>query len=185
MLVPMMQDTFHTLDDETLGWVCIEPTHRLMLQNGPANNAQLVAQLTQGQHALLLFQVLHQHAGTEVDEFYGWMTYLLTEPQKWAGIAGALRWFGDEAMLQLLNEVVQRLGTPDAVERCVGAPKNLEEDAQLSAAVSRLYARYREIIPATLLRVSTYIRTNPQEFVHFEDDDLLSDEYAGRHYATS
>jgi hypothetical protein len=173
MLVTMKRKVFDSLDHAALEWTCVEPTlQRLHSGRDPTVKSQVLAQLTNGQKAQFLFRVLYHHTGNSVVDFYCWVSYLLTEARTWSGIKGGLRYFGDDAMLRLLEETESfleaknRLG--DAEWRDV-FPQDLDDDAELLASVSRLNATFHEIAPATLKLIGTYIRDNPGEFVRIDD----------------
>lgn len=83
----------------------------------------------------------------------------------WRGTQSALRYFGDEAMLQLLQEIAS------VVEAKQGSiqPWELETDPAFFASMNQLNARFRELVPATFARMGKYIRQHPDEFVVFEE----------------
>ena len=173
MLVMMKRKVFDSLDDAALESACVEPTlQRLHAGISPAVKSQVLAQLTAGQKAQFMFRVLYAHLGNSVVDFYCWVSYLLAEARTWSGVKGGLRYFGDDAMLRLLEETESFLevrnrqgdaGWRDAF------PQDLDDDAELIASVSRLNATFHEIAPTTLRLIGGYIRNNPGEFVQFDD----------------
>jgi len=173
MLVMMKRKVFDSLDNAALESACVEPTlQRLHAGISPAVKSQVLAQLTAGQKAQFMFRVLYAHLGNSVVDFYCWVSYLLAEARTWSGVKGGLRYFGDDAMLRLLEETESFLevrnrqgdaGWRDAF------PQDLDDDAELLASVSRLNATFHEIAPATLKLIGAYIRNNPGEFVQFDD----------------
>jgi len=177
MLVTMKRQVFNSLDHAALGRACIEPTlqqmHRINLN--PTMRSQVLAQLTPGQQALFLFHVLYDHVGNSAyaADFYWWVSHLLTEAKKWSGIKGGLRYFGDDAMLQLLEEIESLLGArhqqADAGQSDV-LPWDLDHDPELFASISQFNATFHEISPMTLKLIGVYIRNNPGQFVLIEDE---------------
>jgi hypothetical protein len=167
----MKRQVFDSLDHDALGWACIEPAILQIRGKDLTVKSEVYAQLNTGQRALLMFRVLYDHARNSVTEFYCWVAYLLEQPKTWAEIRIGLRYFGDDAMLRLLENMK---GVLEANQH-VGAEmrdvsfKDLEDDLELLASVSRLYALFQEIAPETLKRISAHIRNNPGEFVQIED----------------
>src|SRR2546429_9624808 len=124
MLVMMKRKVFDSLDDAALESACVEPTlQRLHSRISPAVKSQVLAQLTDGQKAQFMFRVLYAHLGNSVVDFYCWVSYLLAEARTWSGVKGALRYFGADAMLRLLEEpetllkVRNRQGNPRSRSR--------------------------------------------------------------------
>ena len=66
MLVTTKRQVFDSLDHAALAWMCIEPTHLQIRGKTPTMKSQVIAQLTPGQQALLMFHVLYGHAGNSV-----------------------------------------------------------------------------------------------------------------------
>ncbi|GAC1380003.1 MAG: hypothetical protein NVSMB33_05660 [Ktedonobacteraceae bacterium] len=171
MLVTMKREMFDALDYAALEEACIGPTLLQVHEINPVVKARVLAQLTNGQRALFLFRVLHDIAGKSADEFYHWISYLLTEEKRWTGIKRGLRFFGDDAMLRLLDETegfleARKQRQKDAEGRDIPV-WNIHDDPELLAVVSQLYATFCEIVPATHKLIGAYIRNNASEFVQF------------------
>jgi len=173
-LVAMRKQEFDTLDDESLGWACMEPTLLQIHGKDISVKTQAIARLTEGQKAFCMFRVLYDHAKGSVSEYYQWISYLLDRPDYWSGVTGGLRFFDDMAMLGLLEETTEVLA---ARNRRLGVQwgdatfKDLERDRELLNAASLLFERFLDIAPNSLKRISTYIRSNPRQFVTIEDGD--------------
>lgn len=177
MLVTMKRPVFDTLDDVALGWACIEPTIQQIRGKELNVKSQVYAQLTAGQRGLLMFWVLYGHARNGVAQFYSEVEYLLAHADLWSELKLGLSYFGDDAMLRLIEKMEgvysvlvakNRLGGAELRSACA---QNLHGDSELPAtvAVDRLDVMYNETAPATLKRISAYIRKNPGEFVQIED----------------
>ncbi|MED1739874.1 hypothetical protein P4U97_10240 [Bacillus swezeyi] len=149
----------------------MEPTFLKIRGKDMSVKAQVISQLTKGQQALCMFRVLYDHAKNSVSEYYTWISYLLDKPSYWIGVTGSLRFFGDTSMIRLLDETKEVL---EARNRTIGLQwneatfKDLDHDHQLLVTVSSLFERFMEIAPNSLKQISTYIRSNPQEFVKIE-----------------
>lgn len=172
MLVTMKRQAFDSLDPAALGWACIEPTLQQVHGISPTVRSQVLAQLTPGQRALFLFRVLYDHVGDSAADLYCWVSYLLSEAKKWSAIKAGSRYFGDDAMLHLLEEIEGLLEARhqegDALRRDA-LPWDLDDDPELFASISQLNATFHEIVPTTLKLIGVYIRNNPSEFVLIED----------------
>ncbi len=172
MLVTMKRQVFNSLDHAALIRACTEPTLQQIRAKHPTVKSQVLAQCTPGQQALVMFLVLYNHAGDSAADLYCWVSYLLREPNTWSAIKAGSRYFGDGAMLQLLEEIEgvleARHHQADAGRRDV-LPWDLDNDPELLASISQLNATFHEIAPTTLKLIGVYIRNNPSEFVLIED----------------
>jgi len=170
-LVKVKKHDFETLNDERLGWVCMEPTFLQIRGKDISVKTKVVAGLTKGQQALCMFRVFYDHAKNSVSEYYAWVSYLLGSSGYWSGVMGGLRYFGDAPMSRLLEETKeilearkQRLG----VEFDEASFKDLEQDDELLNTFNLLFDRFLHIAPNSLKQISTYIRSNPQLYVSIE-----------------
>ncbi|OBY77808.1 hypothetical protein BBG47_19835 [Paenibacillus sp. KS1] len=170
-LVTMKQAEFDALSDERLGWACVESTLLGIRGKDAAAKTQVIANLNRSQQALCMFRVFYDHAKNSASEYYSWVAYLLQMPGYWAGVVGGLRFFDDQSMMQLLEETKQIIEERNSrlhIQMEAASFKDLEEDNELSHAVNRLYERFQEMVPASLKRISSFIRTNHQDFVVLE-----------------
>ena len=170
MVVTMKRQKFNSFDPALLAWACMEPTLQQIHGINPIVKSQVLAQLTPGQQALFLFRVLHDHAGTSAADLYYWISFLLGESQTWSAIKAALRYFGDDAMLQLLEEIESVLEARhhqgDAVQPEV-LPWDL--DPKLLASLSPRNVTFQQVASISLKLMGVYIRKHPSEFVLIED----------------
>jgi hypothetical protein len=171
-LVAMKKQDFDSLDDERLGWACMEPTFLLIRGKDMSVKKQAITQLTNGQQALCMFRVLYDHAKNSVTEYYTWISYLLDKPGFWFGVTAGLGFFGNTSMNHLLEESKEVL---EARNRKLGLQwsdatfKDLDHDHELLNAVGLLFERFLEIAADSLKQISTFIRSNPQDFVTIEN----------------
>jgi hypothetical protein len=169
MLVTMKRQVFDALDDTALGRACIEPTLEQLHGSGLAMRTErphILAQLTPGQMALFLFRVMYEHAGNSAPDLYCWASSALKEERRWSGIKGGLRFFGDDAMLELLGEMEVTLGASH--KQGDALPWDLDDDPALFASMNRFNARFHEITARTLKLIGEYIRNKPGQFVLIE-----------------
>jgi hypothetical protein len=167
MLVTMKRQTFDSLDDVALANACIEPTIQWLHEKISRVNTNFLMELTPGQQALFLFRVFHDRVGSTASDLHFWVSHIQTEEKMWRGTQGVLRYFGDEAMLQLLQEIASVVEAGQ--QRSDIQPWELEDDPAFFASMSRLNEQFHELVPATFERIGKYIRQHPDEFVVFED----------------
>ncbi|CAM3447660.1 hypothetical protein EDM52_01490 [Brevibacillus invocatus] len=168
MLAKMKREKFDAWQTELLGRACIEHVQQQVQGKSPQVKMEVYKELTAGQRALFMFHVLHDHAHPSVAEFVSWIAYTLDHFSYWIGIQAGLRYFEQEDILHLLEEMKvvleernQRLG----IQMSQISVLDLEEDPSLIEEASRLYQRYQELSEGTLLRIGRTIRSNPGEFV--------------------
>ncbi|MBA2937294.1 hypothetical protein HZF08_03175 [Paenibacillus sp. CGMCC 1.16610] len=172
MLVKMNRQEFDLLDDDALGWMCMEPIFLQIRGKDMAVKSQAFAQLGTGQQALFMFRVLYDHARNSVTEFYCWVAYLLEQSYFWSGVMKGLRFFDDALMIQILEETKNVLETRS---QQIGLQlsnvnfKDLEDNRELKSTIDRLFQKFQEATPDSLKRISVYIRSNPLEFVEMKD----------------
>ncbi|MCY8582670.1 hypothetical protein P8853_00105 [Bacillus haynesii] len=165
-LVTITQAEFDTLSDERLGWVCVESTLLSIRGKDAAAKSEAITNLNRSQQALCMFRVFYDHAKDSAQEFYSWVSYLLQAPGYWTGVTGALRYFGDENLLKLLEDTKQviEINGHNAHAGGIGAFKELERQ-ELLHTMNELYERFQVIVSGSLKRISSFIRSNPQDFV--------------------
>ncbi|OKP96404.1 hypothetical protein [Paenibacillus sp. P46E] len=170
MHVGIDRKEFNSLTDERLGWVCMEPTFKLIRGKSPEVKAAAIKQLGKGQTALCMFRIMYDHSYKSSAEFYAWSSYLLDQQGTWNGVLEGVRFFADDAMFELLEETRKRLETRN---RRLGLGwgdarlNDIETDAELLEIVNGLYARFKRLIPNTHNVIAEYIRAHPDEFVEF------------------
>ncbi|AHV97053.1 hypothetical protein [Paenibacillus sabinae] len=174
-LAVMNKREFDSLEDERLGWACMEPTFSQIRAKDMAVKAKVISELSEGQRALCMFKVFYGHAKNSEMEYYGWITHLLQNPDMWAGVMNGLSFFGDVDMSRLLEETKEVLETRNrrlGLEWKDAAITDLDRDKELHAEVEQLYRRFQQISPASLKAIAAHIRANADEFVRFEEDSF-------------
>ena len=172
MLVRMKRQVFDSLDPAALAWECIKPIALPLRGKHPTVKSQVYAQLTAGQQALFVVQVLYNHAGEEAAELYCWVSMLLRDPQAWGAIKAGVRYFGDEAMVRLLEQlesVLEARHQQEEMQEREALPWDLDEDPELFTSMSQLNTTFHALAPASLELMGGYIRKAPSEFVLIED----------------
>jgi hypothetical protein len=171
-LAAIGKQEFDSLDDERLGWACMEPTFQQIRGKDATVKAAAINQLTKGQQALCMFRVMYDHAKHSRSEYYAWISYLLDKPGYWSGVTGGLRFFGDAPMLELLEDTEKVIGARNAklgLHWSDAALSDVDHDDELLSAVNLLFERFLEAAPSSLQLISSYIRSHPQQFVEIEN----------------
>ncbi|BBI30956.1 hypothetical protein [Cohnella abietis] len=170
-LVAMSKQNFDSLNDERLGWACMEPTFLQIRGKNESVKTEVITQLSKGQQALCMFRVLHDHAINSAGEYYAWVCYLLDKSGYWSGVMGSLSFFEDTSMIRLLEETKETLEIRNSelgVQWSDATIPDLDHDNELRRTVSVLFGRFLENARESHTRISVYIRSNPQEFVSLE-----------------
>lgn len=164
----MKQAEFDGMSDEELGRACVEPMLLSIRGKDFVTKTQTISSLNRSQQALCMFRVLYDHAKNSAGEYYAWIAYLLQAPGYWSGVMEGLRYFEDESMMQLLEEtklfIEERNRESNKPMESVSL-NDLEQDCELSEKVDRLYSKFNEIAQSSLKLISTFIRSNSQDFV--------------------
>ncbi|WP_276914395.1 hypothetical protein [Aneurinibacillus aneurinilyticus] len=180
MIVKMTRREFNSLPQEALYKACFEPLllvykSRVVEQitkNDSIVKEQFYKQLTNGQRALFVFQVYYDHASNSMVEFYWWSAYFMAQPKIWSAMKIGLQYFGDDAMLRLLEEieeVLKRYNHPSSLEKFTVTREDLDNNRELLAFISPLYGKFDETAFLTIKIISEYVRNNQREFVQIED----------------
>lgn len=163
---------FDAVRDQDLGRVCVEPVFRHIRGKSMAVKGEALAQLNEGQRAVCMFEILYRHAVNSPEEFYGWISYLLGQPNMWQEVLQGLEFFADNALIPVmersevyLRERNLRLGRTWEDNKLT----ELARDNELSDAVGELYREFQAAALQMLEIIAVYIRSNPDEFVRFAD----------------
>jgi len=166
--VTMKQAEFDGMSDEELGRACVRPMLLSIRGKDIETKKQTITSLNRSQQALCMFRIFYDHAENSAGEYYSWIAYLLQTPGYWSGVTEGLRYFEDESLMQLLEEtklVIEERNCELNKPMESVSLNDLERDRELSEKVDRLYAKFREIAPDSVKRISTFIRSNQQDFV--------------------
>ncbi|MEP7289215.1 MAG: hypothetical protein ABI947_25980 [Chloroflexota bacterium] len=164
MLITIRRQVFESLDAATLVEECFEPVHERLRGVDMGVRQQTYEQLTSGQWALLLYELLYEHTQRGIVEFYRRVPYLPVKTDIWAAIKSAMGYFGDEAMPPLLAEMEATYQGYTTI----GRDEHSDEAAKVRRSIEYIDSIFPKIVPATLKQIAVYIRSHPGEFVQFE-----------------
>lgn len=129
-------------------------------------------ELSEGQRALFMFYVYHNHISKSLIEFYWWNAYFMAQPKSWAALKACFKYFNDKSFLVLLEKIEQQLkrhNHPTALEYFTITRDELNQNKELHASFESLYVIFENINPATLAKINTTIKKNLQEFIQIEN----------------
>ncbi|WP_416828807.1 hypothetical protein [Ectobacillus polymachus] len=180
MISKVKREEYSSLTQEALCNVCFNPLIQAYkermadqtIDDSSKIKEQFYDELTIGQQSLFSFHVYYDHAIKSLDEFYWWSAYFLAQPKIWSAIKSGLKYFGDDKMLQLLENVetvLKRYNHPSSLEEFNITREDILRDKELLASISPLHNIFNEAAPLTLQIISNYIRDNVKEFLMVED----------------
>ncbi|MFD5019754.1 hypothetical protein ACFWMP_12700 [Paenibacillus sp. NPDC058367] len=173
-LVTMKQKDLDTFSDERLGWACMEPTFQQIRAKSPSIKSEVISKLTDGQKALCMFRVMHDHSRNSEGEYYAWISYMQDLPGYWTGVMGGIRFFGDDPMILLLQETkafLEERNNRLGIQWVDATITDLDRDPELLNEMSGLYERFKNIAEDSHRLIGEYIRAHPGEFVEIEGSD--------------
>ena len=106
MLVTMKRNDFGALDGIPLIWACIEPTIQKIRGKNSTIKSDVYSQLTDGQQALLMFQILYGHTLHGVEDFFFYQSYMLSNKGTWSQMVNGMNYFGASDMVRFLDELL-------------------------------------------------------------------------------
>jgi hypothetical protein len=175
LLVSMQLEAFEALDDEALESACFEPiiqAYKKIQTEGGDFSTGLFKELSRGQQALFVFRAWFNHAVKSEADFYWWSAYFMAQPERWSGLKKGLIFFGDRAILQVIErieEILNRRNHPRSLENFdVSFNADLKNDPELMSSVIQLYHNLHVAASTTHTLISAWIRDHPNDFVQFE-----------------
>ena len=177
MLVTMTREKFNSLDSTTLIWACIEPTIQQIKAKSFEVKAQVSAQLTAGQQALLMFQILYGHTRFQLGQppvgtaqFFGLIPYLPGQSSIWSSLKSAMGYFGDNAMQRLLEKMESLYLEVEIKQSGIEQRSQwTDPESEFNPLIEQFNETLQEIMPSTINRISGYIRRHPDQFIQFDD----------------
>lgn len=180
MLLKLNKDVFDSIDDAELWSVCFEPIISVykdkMSQQTSDNEQEIKLEfyrlLNDGQRALFMFLAFYNHAKKSLGEFYWWSAYYYAQPKVWKEIKASFMRFETEDMLQILEKMEDLLSDrnyPRSLVEFTATFEDIHHDSELLMLISPLNDKFIECSPWTLLKIGKYIRSNPNDYVQFNE----------------
>ncbi|WP_440117793.1 hypothetical protein [Paenibacillus sp. QZ-Y1] len=149
------------LSSEQLSWLCVQPLLISVRGKDVAAKVEVYRQLHEGQQAIFLFYSYHNHTKS-LAEFYWFSAYNIIEMKSWNGIKNGMRYFNQNEMVTLLDDI-ERLITDTSK---VGdtwrevLPTDLDKDPTLLQRTEELYLKYQASAQDAILHMNEMIRQN-------------------------
>jgi hypothetical protein len=175
LIIKMNQNTFQSLKDTELSRACFDPIIPMIRAKGMDVKEEVYAQLTEGQKALFMFNAYYNHASKSLVEFYWWSAYYFAQPRTWAALSESLQYFQTYSMNQLVTEIGNHLEASDYPKTLEGfkiAYNDLDHNQELHDTFTALFTTFNHITPETLQIIGSTIRTNPVEYIKFEEENI-------------
>ncbi len=170
MLIKMKRAYFCSLNALPLIWACIEPTIKKIRGQNSTVKRDVYQQLTDGQQALLMFQILYGHTLHGVEEFILYHSYMLSDKGMFSQMINGMNHFGAFEAVRFLNELFCTYQDFSSyIEMHRESLADIKENARLVESIEKLDKQLKEILPDTIHRISLYIKNNTQQFVELED----------------
>ncbi|WP_209864232.1 hypothetical protein [Paenibacillus shirakamiensis] len=173
--VAMNKQRFQELSDEELTQALFGPMiHRYKEEQLLGHDfMDIYQQMTKGQQAFFVFQTYYIHASSSLTEFYWWSVYYVAERGRWKGLLSGLNYFGEDELVQILQQVEQILlefGHPVTLDDFNISRDQLHQRPKLLKAIETVEEPFQIAVKNTLQRIMSYIRSHPEEFVTWEED---------------
>jgi hypothetical protein len=144
------------LEDERLIWAYAEPDiNKVRGKSGP-EKLQVFRELSDGQRALFMFQVLYGHMEHGTNGFYDQISYLADQMDIWAALRSGMRYFEADEMYDLIGKMEKGY-------TCRAEGRSDKE------TMEELDEIYRKLIPALVRSIAERIRSHPDNFLLLED----------------
>lgn len=168
MLITIKREKFDSLDDSALPWACIEPVVQQIRGKSFNIKSQVYTQLTDGQRALLMFQVIYGHTRNGINEFFDHTSYFLSEQGVWGQFRNGMKYFNEKEMLQLIEEI-ERFYQIVQDEKYQKPEFNCGNEPHFKNTIKQIDNKLKEIMPLSLRNIGAYIRKNSNEFIEIND----------------
>ena len=180
MLIKVKKQKFDLLKCSDLSQKCFEPIIKIYKNKVSEETnfstsrikEQFYQQLTEGQRALFMFYVYHNHVSKSINEFYWWNAYFMAQPKSWSALKAGIKYFSDESMLLLLEKVeleLKKHNLPNSLDNFTITREDLNQNKELHTSIHSLHVIFENTSPLTIIKINDYIENNLQDFLIIED----------------
>ncbi|WP_307538535.1 hypothetical protein [Paenibacillus sp. W4I10] len=136
-----------------------------------AAKTEIYRQLHEGQQALFLFYSYHNHTKS-LAEFYWFSAYNIIEIKSWNGIKNGMRYFNQNEMVDLLDDIERLITSKNKVGDTWREvlPTDLEKDTILLQRTEELYAKYQSKAQEVISHMNEMIRQNQEMYLEIIED---------------
>jgi len=157
------------LRSDQLSWQCIEPMLLAVRGKDFTAKTEMYKQLNEGQQALYLFFAFHNHVNS-VSEFYWFAAYYISEMKAWDGIIHGLRYFKDQNLIDLLEQVKLTIEQRNKIndEWRQASPTDLDKDEKLRNTMQDSYTSYQSLSAKSINQMNQWIIDHPEKYFVIE-----------------
>lgn len=154
------------LSSEQISWLCVQPMLLSVRGKDIAAKAEVYHQLHEGQQAMFLFYSYHNHTKS-LTEFYWFSAYNIIEIKSWQGIKNGMRYFNQNEMVNLLDDIEHLITDKHKVGDVWGEVlhTDVEKDAILLQKTEELYAKYQATAQEVISHLNEKIRQNQEMYL--------------------
>ncbi|MDQ0721848.1 hypothetical protein QF049_003109 [Paenibacillus sp. W4I10] len=159
------------IHSKQLTWLCIKPMLVSVRGRDMAAKTEIYRQLHEGQQALFLFYSYHNHTKS-LAEFYWFSAYNIIEIKSWNGIKNGMRYFNQNEMVDLLDDIERLITSKNKVGDTWREvlPTDLEKDTILLQRTEELYAKYQSKAQEVISHMNEMIRQNQEMYLEIIED---------------
>ncbi|WP_336780870.1 hypothetical protein [Paenibacillus illinoisensis] len=154
-----------------LSWLCVQPMLISVRGKDVAAKTEMYRQLNEGQQALFLFYSYHNHTKS-LAEFYWFSAYNIIEMKSWSGIRNGMRYFNQNEMVALLDNIERVIVGKNRVgdQWREVTPTDLEQDPKLYPLIEELFILYRAQAQEVIVSINKEILQHQEMYFEIEDE---------------
>lgn len=180
IIIKMTNHDFDLLPYQDVSLKCFNPLikiYKSRITEAANGNHSVIKEnfykeLNEGQRALFMFYTFYNHACKSILEFYWWSAYFMAQSKNWSAIKAGIKFFDDEAFLQLLEDIeleLKRHHHPVTLEQFHVTRDDLGRNQQLKSAIELLYISFEKTSPLSINKINNYIEQNLQQFISIQN----------------
>ncbi|WP_438431607.1 hypothetical protein [Gorillibacterium sp. sgz500922] len=157
--------TEEELQSAEASWLCVKPFLLQVRGKSQSVKNEMYRSLSPGQKALFLFYSYHNHTDT-LEGFFWFTGYHVLELKAWDGIRTGLRFLGESALADDLDELehwIKRL--PRKSDEPGVADLKALADERVRLEAEERYRRYQELAASAIKRMNEWVREHRQEWI--------------------
>ncbi|MFD3258248.1 hypothetical protein ACE3MQ_06550 [Paenibacillus lentus] len=150
-----------------LAWLSVEPYTQEIRGKDAQSKGTLFEQLNNGQKAIFMFYVFHNHVESPA-QYYWFASYYVGELQIWPALLQGMEYLRDEQMLVVykqLEDIVERRNRLENGEWREALAADLDHDAVLRYEIDESFSLYNLHAPGTIQRMNGYVQDHLEEFI--------------------
>ena len=163
LLVSINKAELTVKDDWSLIWTCVSPFVFKVRGKNDLMKMNVYRQLSEHQKRLFIFTIYYNHARQSVDDFI-YYSKLLLENDYWHELTGAMGFFKNSKMVDLLNRIEIEMGKSQ-----LAIDTDLPANKVVAASIENLFKYFLPVSDETLKLIGNDIRQNPTAYFNIEE----------------